>query len=123
MRILADENMDAPTIAALRAAGHNTLWVREEHPRTPDPNVLQWATQESRLLLTYDKDFGEISQRRRQPAPYGIILLRVSDAIPVHERTALIAHNVNAPVEWANQLWVIAIRKRPAAGRTPAPAS
>lgn len=123
MRILADENMDELTVATLRAAGHDTLWVGEEQPSTPDPNVLQWATQESRLLLTYDKDFGEISQRRRQPAPYGIILFRIGDDVPTDETAHLITHNVNAPINWAGQLWVIAIRKRPAAGRTPAPAS
>ena len=116
MRILADENMDEQTVATLRVAGHDTLWVKEEHPSTPDRDVLGSATRESRLLITYDKDFGEISQRRRQPAHYGIILFRISDAIPVNERAVLIAHNVNAPIEWAGQLWVIAIRKRSAMG-------
>lgn len=116
MRILADENMDEQTVAALRAAGHNTLWVNEAQPRTPDPDVLEWATRESRLLITYDKDFGEISQRRRLPAPYGIILFRIGDDVPPDETARLIAHNVNAPIEWVGQLWVIAIRKRPAMG-------
>ena len=117
MRILADENIEDQTVTALREAGHDTLWVRDEQPRTPDPDVLGWATQESRLLLTYDKDFGEISQRRRQPAPYGIILFRISDDIPVRERAVLISQNVNAPAEWAGNLWVIAIRKRPVLGQ------
>ena len=38
MRILADENIEDQTVTALRDAGHDVLWVREERPRTPDPD-------------------------------------------------------------------------------------
>ena len=115
MRILADANMPGQVVAILRDAGHDVLWVKEESPLSPDPDVLEWATRESRLLITFDKDFGELSQRNALAAPSGIILFRISDAIPVDERAALIAQNVSAPAEWAGHLWVIAIRKRPAA--------
>lgn len=120
MRILADENMERQTVSALRAAGHDVRWVKEEQPSTADPDVLIWATRESRLLITYDKDFGEISQRRRQPAPYGIILFRIGDDVPSDETAGLITHSVNAPAEWAGNLWSITIRKRPTVGRAPA---
>ena len=108
----------------LRAAGHDALWVKEEQPSTPDPDVLGWATRESRLLITFDKDFGELSQRNALPAPYGIILFRISDAVAVPERAGLITNSIDAPAEWAGNLWIIAIRKRAAVGRAllPAPA-
>ena len=57
MRVLADENMSGLTVSLLRASGHDVVWVGEERPRTPDLNVLEWATQERRLLITFDTDF------------------------------------------------------------------
>ena len=117
MRVLADENMTDGVVALLREAGHNVLWVKEEQPRTPDPDVLEWATRESRLLITFDKDFGELSQRDHRPAPFGVILFRISDDLTVDETDQMIVHNVSSPVEWPSYLWVVAIRKRLAIGQ------
>ncbi len=122
MRILADENMSGVTVAMLRDSGHDVVWVKEERPRTPDPDVLNWATRESRLLITFDKDFGTLSQRDGRPVPFGVILFRISDDLLADEADRLIAQNVNAQMEWpgyaqvdwAGYLWVINIRKRPA---------
>ena len=108
--------MHQQVVAILRDAGHDVLWVAEERPKSPDPDVLGWATRESRLLITFDKDFGELSQRNALAAPYGIILFRISDAIPVPERVGLITQSINAPAEWAGNLWSITIRKRAAVG-------
>ena len=74
------------------------------------------ATQEKRLLITFDKNFGELSQRYGFRAPYGIILFRIPNEIPTNERAELITRNVNAQVEWPGYLWVINIRKRQALG-------
>ena len=117
MRVLADENMRGPAILMLRDAGHDVLWVREERPLTPDPDVLAWDTLAGRLLITFDKDFGELSQRRDRPAPFGVILFRISDDVPPDERARLITQNVNSNVEWRGYLWVINIRKRQAIGQ------
>ena len=116
MRILADENIPDQSIPLLRASGHDVLWVREEQPSTDDPDVLDWATRESRLLITLDKDFGELSQRLRQPAPFGVILFRIADNVLGDERALLITQNVSAQVEWAGYLWVINVRKRRTVG-------
>lgn len=116
MRIMADENIPEQSIPMLRASGHDVLWVREGQPSAPDPDVLDWATRESRLLITLDKDFGDLSQRAGQPAPFGIILFRIADSVLGDERASLITQNVNAPVEWSSYLWVINIRKRRALG-------
>ena len=122
MRILADENMHEQVVEILRDGGHDVLWVVEERPKSPDPDVLDWATRDRRLLITFDKDFGELSQRNALAAPYGIILFRVSDTIPVPERVGLITQSVNAPAaEWAGNLWSITIRKRPTLGQPSSP--
>jgi predicted nuclease of predicted toxin-antitoxin system len=59
MRFLADENF--PGAAALRAAGSDVVWVRIAAPGSSDSEILAWAAREERILLTFDKDFGELA--------------------------------------------------------------
>ena len=75
MRILADENIDPDLIDWLRAEGHDVVSIREVARGAPDTHVLAMATDQERILLTADKDFGDLVFRRGLPAP-GIILLR-----------------------------------------------
>ena len=88
MRILADENVEAPVIRQLRAAGHDVLSVSEALPSIADDEVLAWASQATRLLLTIDKDFGDLVFRHRQPHA-GVLLCRMAE-VPMPERVALI---------------------------------
>ena len=76
MRILADENLPREAVEALRAAGHDVAWMVDDAPATDDTFVLARAAIENRVLLTSDKDFGEIAVARAGPAACGIVLLR-----------------------------------------------
>jgi predicted nuclease of predicted toxin-antitoxin system len=76
LRLLADENIAAPLVHALRSAGHDVTYVAELAPGLTDDAVLSLARQESRLLLTEDRDFGELVFRLMKNPP-GIILLRL----------------------------------------------
>ncbi|MCR6645900.1 MAG: DUF5615 family PIN-like protein [Terricaulis sp.] len=78
MRFLADENMPRACVEALRAAGHDLVWVREDAPGMDDTDIFAWAAREGRVLLTFDKDFGEAAVRAGLPGDAGIILFRVS---------------------------------------------
>ena len=78
MRLLADENCPRPLVVRLREHGHDVSWVREVMPGAPDEQVATRAGDENRVLLTFDKDFGEIAYRAGVAAPSGIILLRIS---------------------------------------------
>lgn len=75
MRLLADECCDASLVSALRADGHDVLYALEAFPGAVDEQILDRAFSEHRLLLTEDKDFGELVYRLRRPVR-GIILLR-----------------------------------------------
>jgi predicted nuclease of predicted toxin-antitoxin system len=59
VRFLADENVPASTVRALTDAGHDVIWVRISAPGSSDNDVLAQAAREGRILLTFDKDFGE----------------------------------------------------------------
>ena len=61
---------------ALYREGHDVTYILEMRPGASDAEVLQQARKEDRILLTEDKDFGELVYRLRRPAP-GLILLRL----------------------------------------------
>jgi predicted nuclease of predicted toxin-antitoxin system len=78
MRVLANENFPGPAIEAPRAKGHDAVWVRTDMPGATDDAVLERAQAEERLVVTFDKDFGELAFRWGLPATRGVILFRIS---------------------------------------------
>lgn len=79
MRWLADECVAAPLVARLRETGDNVVYIAEIAKRSPDSEVIAMAQEQERLLLTDDKDFGELVFRRWQVVP-GLVLIRVDPA-------------------------------------------
>lgn len=69
-------------MAALRAHGHDVIWMLEAAPGTPDSDVLAIAQGESRVVVTFDKDFGELAFRRGAAAESGVVLFRISTGSP-----------------------------------------
>jgi predicted nuclease of predicted toxin-antitoxin system len=53
--------------------------VRDKDPRMSDTDILAWAVQDQRLVVTMDKDFGDLVYLSRQPHA-GILLLRLEHA-------------------------------------------
>jgi predicted nuclease of predicted toxin-antitoxin system len=76
VRWLADECLDAELVRRLRGAGHDVVYVPEFASGMTDAEVLRRAYDEHRLLLTEDKDFGELVFRLHLPVR-GLVLLRV----------------------------------------------
>ena len=83
MRFLADECCDGSLVRALRADGHDVLSAAESLPGALDDDVLSVAFEERRLLLTEDRDFGELVYRLRLKT-HGVVYLR----FPVEDRAA-----------------------------------
>jgi len=77
MRLLADENIEREVVELLREMGHDVTWGHDAHPQWSDPEVLRLAVTEGRILLTEDKDFGELVYARGLLS-VGIVLLRFS---------------------------------------------
>jgi predicted nuclease of predicted toxin-antitoxin system len=77
MRFLADENFPLDAVEALCQKGHDVAWIRADSPGISDPEVLERAQAENRIVLTFDKDFGELAFRAKVPATAGIILFRI----------------------------------------------
>lgn len=81
MKIVADEGVDVQIVALLRREGHQVWYVAEMQPGTPDDAVLELANRVGALLLTADKDFGELVFRQHRLTP-GVILLRLAGITP-----------------------------------------
>jgi len=117
MNLLIDESVDQQIVDQLRRDGHDVLCVAEMDPGIPDDTVLSKANDHRALLVTADKDFGELVFRRRQ-INAGVLLIRlaglssaakaeiVADAVTAHERELEAAFSVLSP-------GVLRIRRQP----------
>lgn len=74
MRFFADENISPIVVGALRAAGHDALSATIVMPGAPDEDVMERAFAEARILVTEDKDFGELAFKHRRRS-VGVIRL------------------------------------------------
>ena len=89
MKIVADENVDQQIVDRLRADGHGVLFVAELDPGIDDETVLLRSRQTNAILLTADKDFGELVFRQRL-VHAGILLIRLAGLAP-DVKAALVA--------------------------------
>lgn len=79
MRWLVDECVSAALVVALRDAGHDVAYVAEDAPSTNDSDLLEVALRDKRLLLTDDKDFGELVFGATVQRSFGVVLMRIPD--------------------------------------------
>jgi predicted nuclease of predicted toxin-antitoxin system len=115
MRFLANENVPGDAVAGLRGAGHDVAWVRIDAPGCADAEVLARAVRETRILLTFDKDFGELALRAKLPPACGVILIRF-DMPPAAAAGRLLARLIDERDDWAGHFSVIEpgrVRMRP----------
>lgn len=106
MRILADENIPNETVGALRQLGHDVSSIGEESPGAADTLVLERASNESRIVLTFDKDFGELAFRQRSHQLPGVILLRLQ-ARDSGSLTGTVVSALSSRDDWAGHFSVI----------------
>ncbi len=88
MRLLVDESTGKKLVLLLAKSGHDVLYVGDIMPSASDEEILRKAQKEGRILVSDDKDFGELIVRLHQPTT-GVILIRTETVIP-KERHMLI---------------------------------
>ena len=99
MKILADESVDGGIVQRLRRDGHDVRYVAEMSPGIMDEEVLILASDESTLLLTADKDFGELIFRQGY-VKRGIVLYRLA-GLSSQEKAEIVSSVIN---EHGNEL-------------------
>lgn len=106
MRLLANENFPLDAVEALRENGHDVAWIREDARGSNDERVLARAQQENRILVTFDKDFGELAFRSKLSATSGIILFRIT-AISSHHVAEVAVQALANRTDWAGHFSVV----------------
>lgn len=89
MIFVCDEGVDRSIVEQLRSDGHNVTYIAELSPSVPDDEVLREANVRGAVLVTADKDFGELVFRLGQLST-GILLIRLHD-LTTQDRASLVA--------------------------------
>jgi len=90
--VVADESVDFRVITHLRNAGFSVYAIAEQMRSLSDKDVLLIATTNDALLITEDKDFGELVFRMKLEHS-GILLIRVLE-LPIADKFSLIARTI-----------------------------
>ena len=97
MEFIADEGVERQIVDRLRSDGHTVLYIAESAPRSDDADILAEARQNEAVLITADKDFGEMVFRQYL-LHTGVILLRLY-GLPNEDKAAKVAAAVLARSE------------------------
>ena len=76
MKFLADVNIEKSLVDEVRGMGYDIIWVADVDRYLDDMSVFKMAKKSNRILLTNDKDFGEIVFRQKL-VPAGVVLFRI----------------------------------------------
>ena len=90
MNFLVDENIDRQIADCLRLMGHNVDYVAENDAGISDDEVLEMANKKTALLLTADKDFGELVFRQRRVTS-GVVLIRLAGLSPTRKAEIVVS--------------------------------
>jgi predicted nuclease of predicted toxin-antitoxin system len=122
MKFLLDENVDARLLPYLQGQGHDVLRLVSDYPAgLPDQQVLAIAVTQERILITNDRDFGELVFVQRQ-AHTGVILLRLGDYADLSVKIARLNHVLTHYATQLDQFLVVTqrrVRVRPQASHQP----
>ena len=110
MRFLLDENVEFRIAIMLAADGHDVTAIAHDYPHAlRDAEVLALATAENRILITNDRDFGELIFRERQPHT-GVIYFRLGLAAPVEEKVGWLRRTLASHADQLDQFLVVTPR-------------
>jgi predicted nuclease of predicted toxin-antitoxin system len=82
MKFHANENFPVPSIHLLKEVGYDVESVILQHPGIEDKIVLKWGHDEGRIILTFDKDYGELIYKQRLSPPAGLVFFRYAPIFP-----------------------------------------
>ena len=107
MRLLADENVPIGVVEVLTAISHEVEWVARLTPGVIDREVLRRAAMERSILLTFDKDYGNLAYKGEGTMmAAGIVLIRSATPRP-REACIKLARLIAARDDWAGYFSVI----------------
>lgn len=106
MIFLANENFPFPSISILRKEGFIVKSIGEEHFGITDKEVIQMAQKENSIILTFDRDYGELILKHAMQNPPSVAYFRLKGDTPVSAGLLILAL-LNEKVEFENHFTVI----------------
>lgn len=82
MKFLANENFPGLSVKILREHGFDVRYICEDFPSISDKAVLELAIFEERIVLTHDRDYGELIFKHGFRPKEGVIYFRIEDYLP-----------------------------------------
>ncbi len=104
---LANENFPRPSILFLRTQAFKVESIQEDFPGISDDKVLALAIQKNLIILTFDKDYGELIFRYSPENPPGIIYFREKGSNPLSAGELLLKLLSNKEIQFRNAFSVI----------------
>jgi predicted nuclease of predicted toxin-antitoxin system len=106
VRLLADENVPLLAVRALREAGHDVYSDTESAPASPDVQLMARAVRDSRVIVTFDRDFGALATRGPTTVP-GVVLLRLEVRTVGEFSDFLMTLFARSGISWHDHLSVV----------------
>jgi len=110
VRFLADVNVEKPIVEFLISQGYDVKWIPDYDCAMPDHDLMTLANDEKRILVTNDKDFGELVFLQKHISA-GVILFRVKGQ-PVNEKVRLLEELLRKHVERLSVNLVVLTEKK-----------
>jgi len=92
VKLLANENFPKASVVLLRKLGYDITSIGEDDPGITDTSVMETAEREQRLILTFDRDYGELIFKHNHKPEQGVLYLRLSAYLP--EEPATLVHQL-----------------------------
>ncbi len=107
MKFLLDQSSDARLVPYLRSLGHDATRIAQDYPPgLPDAEVLAIAHREGRILITDDRDFGELIFSRGWQHS-GVIYLRLGEYAPLETKIERVSQVLEHYAEQLDQFLVV----------------
>ena len=82
IRFLANENVPFATTKRLQQEGFDVVSVSIDFPSIKDESVILFASMDNRIIITFDRDYGELIFQHKVASPPGVIYFRLHSFRP-----------------------------------------
>jgi predicted nuclease of predicted toxin-antitoxin system len=110
MKFIVDESAGIAVAQYLRGIGHDVFAVTETMPQAEDNAILIKAVSEGRVLITNDKDFGDLIFRSGH-AHHGVLFLRLQDESAA-SRVRVVKAVLNQYADFLKMNFIVATERR-----------
>ena len=82
MKLLANENFPLKSVQILQDKGFDIVHIGTDFSGIDDKQVMNLAIRESRIIITFDKDYGELIFKKGIKPKCGVIFLKWTNFLP-----------------------------------------